>query len=246
MQIIHPTNRDDKETKVGDIDELYLNQWNWQINDKNEVTRSQKIDGIQFTISMARVIAARMGLDLSNDIDHIDRDRLNNQRENLRAATRRQNLANRGPTKRNNTGFKGVSVVKSQNPYAPDKYRAIIKTECYKNTYLGVFYTAEDAARMYDYYARRVFGEFAWLNFPDDNPPLEELLSKRIKRDWKNQSKPIYSFEGVTCVNRRGTSKYIAEIKINGSYKYLGAFDCPKEAAEAIAQAKEAIAQSKK
>jgi hypothetical protein len=93
-------------------------------------------------------------------VDHIDGDGLNNQRSNLRPATQAQNMANSRKYSTNTSGFKGVGWHK-----AAKKWRADITFD-YKTRYLGLFPTAEDAARAYDSAAKSLFGVFACLNFP--------------------------------------------------------------------------------
>lgn len=89
------------------------------------------------------------------DIDHKDDDGLNNQRSNLRFATRSQNMANSGP--RNGKKFKGIHKNSG-------RFRAQI-TVNYKRIHLGYFDTEEQAAKAYDEGARRYFGEYANTNF---------------------------------------------------------------------------------
>ncbi len=73
------------------------------------------------------------------DIDHIDRNKLNNQLSNLRYLKREQNNYNSGIHKNNTSGFKGISFVKSRN-----KWRAYIGGS--KNRIeLGQFKNKEDA-----------------------------------------------------------------------------------------------------
>ena len=92
--------------------------------------------------------------------DHINRDRLDNRRENLRKATHRQNQLNRGPRTSSLSGYKGVSLVRSNG-----KWQARIFVDgC--NYSLGAYESPEDAARAYDVAAKHHFGEFAYLNFP--------------------------------------------------------------------------------
>jgi hypothetical protein len=91
------------------------------------------------------------------DVDHINHDTLDNRKQNLRLATRSQNLANnRRPI--GATGFRGVCRT-SSGELLP--FKAQIKGE-----YLGTFANAVDAARAYDTAASKKFGEFARLNFP--------------------------------------------------------------------------------
>ena len=94
--------------------------------------------------------------------DHVDRDGLNNQRVNLRPATRSQNQQNRSGWTRadaaKSSGFKGVSW---------DKSRKLWMTKItvdYKTVNLGRCATVEEAAKVYDEAAKKYFGEYARPN----------------------------------------------------------------------------------
>ena len=94
--------------------------------------------------------------------DHINGDKLDNRRCNLRLATRSQNMANRPKSRNNRSGYKGVIWDKRQG-----KWRATIGYHG-KTTTLGRYDNIEAAARAYDRAARQYFGDFAYLNFPDE------------------------------------------------------------------------------
>lgn len=91
--------------------------------------------------------------------DHINGNRLDNRRSNLRHATPRQNSTNRDS--KACTGYRGVYPVTKSN-----KFFAQIRNAEGKRVYLGVFETAEEAARAFDGSALQFRGEFARLNFP--------------------------------------------------------------------------------
>ena len=109
---------------------------------------------------MHRVI---LGLSVDHpEVDHIDLDGLNNRRSNLRLATRAQNGWNRGLNHNSSTKYKGVSFHR-----ASGLYRARITVHGVGKC-LGYFAAPEDAARAFDKAALHEYGEFAYLNFPDD------------------------------------------------------------------------------
>ena len=93
---------------------------------------------------------------MPDEIDHIDRDNLNNKIENLRAATRSQNNANRRH-KPHSSKFMGVHL--SQGKY----WCAMIKING-KTTHIGYFKSESEAALAYNQYAIKHHGEFANLN----------------------------------------------------------------------------------
>lgn len=95
-------------------------------------------------------------------VDHRDGNGLNNQRENLRPATNSQNQANRRKKSGTSSQFKGVSWNKEAG-----KWQAQIRSDG-KDTHLGRYSEEEDAARAYDEAAKRKFGEFANLNFKEN------------------------------------------------------------------------------
>lgn len=93
---------------------------------------------------------------LPGKIDHRDRDRGHNAFANLRLATRSQNRANSSVSRRNKSGFKGVSITKSKSrPYWATIYVRGAPIS------LGYFSTPEAAASAYQAAARKHFGEFA-------------------------------------------------------------------------------------
>lgn len=91
-------------------------------------------------------------------IDHIDNNRLNNRRSNLRIATKAQNMMNRGAPIQNTSGFKGV-VWDPVNK----KWVAQI-TANGKSKKIGRFRTKTQAAMAYNQAAKIYHGEFAYLN----------------------------------------------------------------------------------
>lgn len=115
-------------------------------------------------IKMHRLL---LGLTDSNILaDHIDGDGLNNQRYNLRIATRHQNNLNKKSQCNSTSKYLGVYVTKRKSD-GVNRYLSQIKING-KSTHLGTFDTEFQAALEYDKMAKIHFGEFARLNFKND------------------------------------------------------------------------------
>lgn len=92
------------------------------------------------------------------EVDHINRDGLDNRRANLRLVTRAQNVRNMGGQRRSRSGYKGVAW-----DARTSKWRAKIEIDGHA-IHLGRFADAWDAAQAYNAAARAAWGEFAFQN----------------------------------------------------------------------------------
>lgn len=158
MKTISLTNSD-KKVLVDDEDYERLSVFRWFIIGDRYVRRTAPRGS---SIYMHREIA---GTPAGFDTDHINGDKLDNRRCNLRIATRAQNCANtfkytlyagKTPSSR----FKGVTWDKNRNKWS-------VKTRVNKSyVFIGRFHDEVLAAKAYDKFMYDRFGEFAKLNNP--------------------------------------------------------------------------------
>jgi hypothetical protein len=94
-------------------------------------------------------------------VDHKNNNPLDNRRENLRLATRSQNMQNKRKKKNATSKYFGVHLIKAEG-----KWSARVKNEG-KLILVGRFDNEIDAARAYDAAVRKHHIEFARLNFPE-------------------------------------------------------------------------------
>lgn len=143
---------------VDDEDFDRLSKFKWAITGKNHtVVRYKKC----FYKSKAIPMSNEIMQDFTSLFDHKDRSALNNQKHNLRECTVSQNLANRVKTANCSSDYKGVSYNTAQR-----KWKAQAKKD--DKLYHGGYFLEEvDAAKAYDTIAKQIHGEFALLNFPE-------------------------------------------------------------------------------
>lgn len=104
------------------------------------------------------------------ETDHIDRDKLNNKKENLRTATRKENVIN--CNRKRKAKFRGTCFIQKRNKWiASIRVDGVVK-------YLGIFDNELIAANTYNINATKYHGEFAILNVID-----QEELTKLTNGD---------------------------------------------------------------
>lgn len=149
---------------VDNQDYEWLSRWKWyaQRTPSGEFYAKRNAwDKVRFvSFKMHRVI---MNAQPESEVDHVNGNKLDNQRSNLRICTHPQNVCNARIRKDNSCGYKGVHLEKRYG----GKWFAIIGVNG-KSKFLGYHPTSEAAARAYDLAAKQYHGEFAQLNLPTE------------------------------------------------------------------------------
>jgi HNH endonuclease len=133
-----------------------LSRFKWHIRkDKNThyAETSIKIGHKNCKLSMHRLLC---GIPTS-EVDHINRNGLDNRKTNLRFCTPQQNQCNR--VRKNKYGYRGVCKPEDSSCWA---YQIQNKG---KKIYKRGFKTAEEAVRVYDKKSMELHGEFGIRNF---------------------------------------------------------------------------------
>lgn len=139
---------------VDDRDYENLNQFRWCVDAQGYATRAIYNPDDQ---KSRRVLMHRVLMNTPNgyDTDHINGNKLDNRRCNLRIATRTQNIINVSkPNRHNKVGFRGVQMSKEGRFYS-----GLIVNG--KRVHLGMFDTAEEASRAYQMAKSEAYKEFA-------------------------------------------------------------------------------------
>ena len=139
---------------VDDDDFEYLNQWKWCM------TGFYAGRGIGNYKNRGRIYLHRviMGEPKGSEVDHINFDKLDNRKSNLRVCSKADNRRHVGLRKNNTSGFKGVSWHKLVK-----KWYATIQVDG-KQISKGWFENRIDAAKEYDRLSKKYHGDFAHLN----------------------------------------------------------------------------------
>ena len=154
--ILYNRNKEEVARAIIDLEDIAIcKDIKWSINAYGYVFNSKK----------GRLHRYVLGIE-DNDIsiDHINRNTLDNRKDNLRVCTKQQNYCNRKPPRDNSTGYRGVT--KKGN-----KYQAMITYKC-KKIYVGLFDTAEEAHIAYLNKAKELHGEYNY-----------EITNEEINRD---------------------------------------------------------------
>jgi hypothetical protein len=133
---------------VDEEDYEELMQYNWFLTIQGYI-----LSGVN--VRMHRVI---MNCDKGLFVDHINHNKLDNQKSNLRICTTSQNGMNRVAKKGGTSRYKSVYFNK-----AAKKWRVSICIDG-KSIHLGSYTTELEAAQAYNTKALELFGEFAHIN----------------------------------------------------------------------------------
>lgn len=139
---------------VDDEDFEEIAKYRWSLSANGYARRSFMCDG---KLRHTYIHRQLLGLSYRDKmvIDHIDGDKLNNQRSNIRVCTVSSNMFNRGKLSNNKSGYKGVSWNKKSSAW-----QAQIRFNK-KHKFLGLFSDPAEAHEVYCLAADLLHGEFA-------------------------------------------------------------------------------------
>jgi hypothetical protein len=153
--------QEDYKVLFDDADQMLIAGFPWRVlKHQSGLFYAHAWNG-RMHLYMHRLIA---GAGPDETVDHWNGWGLDNQKHNLRIASRGQQQANRGRQRNNRySQYKGVTWDKNRNKWAA------WATVDGRRANLGRFADETEAAKAYDAAALEAWGVFARLNFPVDN-----------------------------------------------------------------------------
>lgn len=134
-------------TLVDAADAEWLSTWRWHSNTDGYASRCERVSGKVHGTNMARAILGLVKGD-PRHVDHINRDKLDNRRANLRAVEQRLNQQNRPACAGSTSPFKNVAWSKQQR-----RWHARLTVDGH-GYHLGYFAEELDAARAVENFRR--------------------------------------------------------------------------------------------
>lgn len=215
---------------VDDDDYEKLSKFTWYISKggKNHggygyAISSQRNEstGKQYKLSMHREI---MNAKKGEIVDHINGNKLDNRKENLRIVTPYQNSLNVKKKDGASSQYKGVAFSKDMN-----LWKSSIRVKG-KGVHIGYFSNEVACALAYNEYAIKHFGEYAKINNIDSDINWRDYLYER-----KISSKQKGVHFSKSC------NKWVARINVDKKRIELGSFDTEGEAIEVRLKAEERL-----
>ena len=144
-------------TLVDDEDYKYLNQRKWYKEHDDYVRCEITINKKPKKLLLHRVI---MKPSDGMQIDHINNNKLDNRKCNLRICTHKQNMKTKKPYKNNKLGLKGIVKKIIKTKYGTYAYLYVQSG----GKYIGCFKDLKKAIIAYNDFVKKQHGEFAYLN----------------------------------------------------------------------------------
>lgn len=200
---------------IDDCDYELFSSMGWTIT-CGYVALSSRRNGFKSLTKMHRIV---IGAKEGEITDHIDRDKLNNQRYNLRIVTKEGNVHNQDKRQGTENNYKGVMYLKEHDAY---------QSRCRMlggDHYLGLFKSEIAAAHAYNIKATQLSNTVCLNKLPYNIKRLDKMLiTDRVKMHTSDNYSPV---AGVYFKKRGGRSKYgkwVVRHIINGNRVWLGAY----------------------
>lgn len=131
-----------------------INKYHWHYNMRGYAVTNPGTRKEKELILMHRLINKTP---VGKQTDHINGNKLDNRKCNLRTVTAMENKWNKGKQSNNTSGYKGVTFIKSASRWEMQIMAAGKRVS-------KRFRTREEAAIAYNHYAKEMHGEFAHIN----------------------------------------------------------------------------------